>query len=318
MKDRKWDKQTFPWNSTVNLNNPFRSPFLHKLIKSKEFEAYSKLDDLTLTIILLSAYIFMSDRFLSKAEVSLLSKRIHEIYPEHSLNSLEKVIRRFADLFEPRPNTPSNTALYEVQQPVFGTVKGLNKLLIELKSWVAKRTIKNSIAYLLFEIALVDNNITRSERYHLIKICRQLGLLDMEISRMFAFFDGRINDITFHTKHSWNTTAAEKKAYSDQFKKKAIPKQEPKPNAKKKTKTDKKPPPKTGQKIYAIDTAYWVLGVSRNADNRAVKKAYRKLVMKYHADRQVNASELEKQTAKKMFKTIHEAYEYIKIMRRMK
>ena len=49
---------------------------------------------------------------------------------------------------------------------------------------------------------------------------------------------------------------------------------------------------------------YEVLGVDRNADEQAIKKAYRKLAMKYHPDRNPDNKEAEEK-----FKEVNEAYD---------
>lgn len=51
---------------------------------------------------------------------------------------------------------------------------------------------------------------------------------------------------------------------------------------------------------------YEVLGVDKNADEQAIKKAYRKLAMKYHPDRNPDNKEAEEK-----FKEINEAYEVL-------
>ena len=52
---------------------------------------------------------------------------------------------------------------------------------------------------------------------------------------------------------------------------------------------------------------YKILGVDKNADQNEIKKAYRKLALKWHPDK--NASdETQKAKAEKMFKDIGEAY----------
>ena len=51
---------------------------------------------------------------------------------------------------------------------------------------------------------------------------------------------------------------------------------------------------------------YEVLGVAKDADEAAIKKAYRKLAMKYHPDRNPDDKEAEKK-----FKEIGEAYEVL-------
>jgi len=62
----------------------------------------------------------------------------------------------------------------------------------------------------------------------------------------------------------------------------------------------------TEQKDY-----YAILGVDKNATEDDIKKAYRKLAMKYHPDRWANASEEEKKEAEEKFKEIAEANEIL-------
>lgn len=53
---------------------------------------------------------------------------------------------------------------------------------------------------------------------------------------------------------------------------------------------------------------YNILGVDRNASDDDIKKAFRKLSMKWHPDRHANDSEKEKKEAEEKFKEIAEAY----------
>lgn len=53
---------------------------------------------------------------------------------------------------------------------------------------------------------------------------------------------------------------------------------------------------------------YEVLGVGREASDEEIKKAYRKLAMKFHPDRVANMSDKEKKTAEDKFKELQEAY----------
>ncbi len=56
---------------------------------------------------------------------------------------------------------------------------------------------------------------------------------------------------------------------------------------------------------------YEVLGVDRNADADALKKAYRKLAIQYHPDRQQGKSDEEKKAAEEKFKEAAEAYDVL-------
>lgn len=56
---------------------------------------------------------------------------------------------------------------------------------------------------------------------------------------------------------------------------------------------------------------YEVLGVSKNAASDEIKKAYRKLAVKYHPDKQTGKSEAEKKEAEEKFKEASEAYEVL-------
>jgi len=49
---------------------------------------------------------------------------------------------------------------------------------------------------------------------------------------------------------------------------------------------------------------YKILGVGRDADEKAIKKAYRRLAMKYHPDRNLG----KEKEANEKFKEINEAY----------
>ena len=53
---------------------------------------------------------------------------------------------------------------------------------------------------------------------------------------------------------------------------------------------------------------YEVLGVTKSASADEIKAAYRKLALKWHPDRWVNASDAEKKTAEENFKEAAEAY----------
>ena len=54
---------------------------------------------------------------------------------------------------------------------------------------------------------------------------------------------------------------------------------------------------------------YKILEINKSATEEEIKKAYRKLAMKYHPDKFANSSEEEKKKAEEKFKEIQEAYE---------
>ena len=53
---------------------------------------------------------------------------------------------------------------------------------------------------------------------------------------------------------------------------------------------------------------YDTLGVTDKADSEEIKKAFRKMALKWHPDKWVNASDVEKKTAEENFKKLTEAY----------
>ena len=56
---------------------------------------------------------------------------------------------------------------------------------------------------------------------------------------------------------------------------------------------------------------YDVLGVSKDASDSEIKKAYRKAAMKYHPDKFSGADEKEKHEAEVKFKEINDAYQVL-------
>ena len=56
---------------------------------------------------------------------------------------------------------------------------------------------------------------------------------------------------------------------------------------------------------------YELLEIERNADKTVIKKAYRKLAMQYHPDKNPGNSEVEEK-----FKAINEAYQVLRMMKK--
>ena len=61
--------------------------------------------------------------------------------------------------------------------------------------------------------------------------------------------------------------------------------------------------------------AYTALEIEPSATNEEVKKAYRRMAMKYHPDKVANAGENIRQQATEKFRAINEAYEHIKSLK---
>ena len=59
------------------------------------------------------------------------------------------------------------------------------------------------------------------------------------------------------------------------------------------------------------DNNYTILEISPNATNEEVKKAYRKLAIKYHPDKVATLGEDVQKAAEEKFKVISKAYEAI-------
>lgn len=57
---------------------------------------------------------------------------------------------------------------------------------------------------------------------------------------------------------------------------------------------------------------YEVLGVNKNSTDDEIKKAYKKLAIKWHPDKFANAPEAERKTAEEKMKDINEAYDVLK------
>lgn len=68
----------------------------------------------------------------------------------------------------------------------------------------------------------------------------------------------------------------------------------------------------------SVDSAYKILGIESTATDDEVKKAYRKLAVKYHPDKVSYLGEEFKKTAEEKFRKINEAYDKIKKERGMK
>jgi len=64
--------------------------------------------------------------------------------------------------------------------------------------------------------------------------------------------------------------------------------------------------------VPETDSAYRILEIERTATNDEVKKAYRRMAMKYHPDKVSHLGEEFRKTADEKFRKVNEAYEKIK------
>jgi DnaJ like chaperone protein len=69
--------------------------------------------------------------------------------------------------------------------------------------------------------------------------------------------------------------------------------------------------------IAQIDSSYKILEISKSADNDEVKKAYKKMAIKYHPDKVSHLGEDFQNIAKEKFQKVNEAFNKIKKERRM-
>ena len=56
---------------------------------------------------------------------------------------------------------------------------------------------------------------------------------------------------------------------------------------------------------------YDILGISKNSNETEIKRAYRKIAMKYHPDRVEHLGEEHKQGAEAKFRQVQKAYEQL-------
>ena len=64
--------------------------------------------------------------------------------------------------------------------------------------------------------------------------------------------------------------------------------------------------------IKDIDSAYKILEISSSASDSEVKKAYRKMAVKYHPDKVAHLGKEIQKTAEEKFKAVNNAYQQLK------
>ena len=64
--------------------------------------------------------------------------------------------------------------------------------------------------------------------------------------------------------------------------------------------------------LKEVDSDYKILEIGKNASSQEIKKAYRKMAVKYHPDKVSHMGEEFQKAAKEKFQRVQEAYENIK------
>ena len=67
--------------------------------------------------------------------------------------------------------------------------------------------------------------------------------------------------------------------------------------------------------VREVDSSYKILEIEPNCSDEDLKKAYRKMAMKYHPDKVSHLGEEVKKSAEEKFREVGAAYEYIKKQR---
>ena len=68
----------------------------------------------------------------------------------------------------------------------------------------------------------------------------------------------------------------------------------------------------------SLESAYQILGINSSSDEAEIKKAYRKLAIKYHPDKVSQLGEDFQKGAKEKFQKVQDSYEKIKEARGIK
>jgi uncharacterized tellurite resistance protein B-like protein len=297
-KPKEWHKIDFPKSSLIKNFNPFDFSFFNVFNNKKEFQDFKKIDDFNKAVILLSIQVMLSDGFVSKEEQIGLVNHIFKYYEEIPQKSIEIIVekykRHFFDLRNKKNKRIETTSIIK-----------------ELNEWIKDKVVKNHLCYFLFEIAFADKRFTLSEKQTLLYISHGLGLTQQDISRLFAFFEGKVNNINFDKKYHWEISKEEHKARNErQRRNRNSHKQDRNQQQQRSTSVNHT------QQTYL--QAMHILGVTKNCTEQHVKRAYRKLVREYHPDRFINQSKIQVDKATERFITIQKAYELIKEIRRIK
>ncbi len=139
---------------------------------------------------------------------------------------------------------------------------------------------KRLLLQYLFGIANSDGEIDSSELHVIERICRGIGLSSMEFSSMKAMYTQNYGR---GSRTSGNSSRSRPR-----------------------------------RRKVSLNSSYAVLGISATADDKELKKAYRKLAVKYHPDKVAHLGKDHVEVAEDKFQKLQEAYETIKENRGLK
>ena len=151
---------------------------------------------------------------------------------------------------------------------------------VDLKSlspWISRylpeSAHRSQLVYFLAGLSTVDGTMNPKEKAFLVELSEQIGLTKSEFDSIMAMFE-KYED-----------------AYEDQFK-----------QGRETTRSTSN---------YRLEKAYEILGISAQASEEELKKAYRELAKKHHPDRFATDSEGQQALAKERFVKMQQAYELI-------
>lgn len=157
-------------------------------------------------------------------------------------------------------------------------------------------TTRYHMADFLFGLAAADSNFSQTENNLLRNIARNLGINMGDFASIYARHVGSRwgSSYGYGNRSSYSGSSSSYSNYRRSY-----------GGSSSSSSSYKKDP-------------YSVLGLTSSATDEEVKKAYRRLAMKYHPDKVANMGEEIKKNAEAQFREINEAYEQIKTARGMK
>lgn len=143
--------------------------------------------------------------------------------------------------------------------------------------WILKNlpdaTHRAQLVYFLAGLSTVDGTMNPKEKAFLVELSEQIGLTKHEFASIMAMFE-KYED-----------------AYEDQFKQRS--------------------PPTRSTSSFRLEKAYEIIGISAQATDEELKKAYRILAKLHHPDRFATDGEGQQALAKERFVKMQNAYELI-------